>query len=89
MLRAYVGVANKNGLEALWPEQEHTREAAFARAYRRPPEPAVCFWAVLSDQVAESAQLLLESAQSLGALRTVDTCSLSIGPILPSTNRLD
>ena len=55
MLRSYVAIATRNGLEAFFPEHELVVRELVRRAYRGPGHTALCCWAVIPETAALGA----------------------------------
>lgn len=84
MLKSYVGIVTRIGLEAFLPENEWTARALLSRAYCRRKEQAVCWWAVLTDTAAAEILSHIEQGDRLAALATLDETATQLGPILPA-----
>ena len=83
MLKAYVGIAGPNGLEAFRPEDDRTAHA-FARRVAAGRDPrSVCVWAVLSDRDAREACRHIRRGDMLAALATLDRSAACVGRVLP------
>ena len=82
MLKAYVGVASRQGLAVLQPERDESlslvRSSVRGNSYR------VGFWAVLDDSDAPSVQTLFRHGYRQEALLLLNCAARDIGRILPS-----
>ena len=83
MLKAYVGIAGPNGLEAFLPEDDHTAHAFALRVAAGRDPRNVCLWAVLSDRDAREACRQLRRGDTLAALSTLDRSAECVGRVLP------
>lgn len=82
MLKAYVGVASRQGLAVLEPERDDT--LSFVRRAGLDGGQRVGFWAVLGDTDARCVQALFVSGHRREALWLLDRSAKEVGRILPS-----
>ena len=82
MLKAYVGVASRQGLSVLQPERDETLSLV-CRAVRAGTR-RVGFWAVLDDTDAPSVRALFLGGHRLEAMILLDRCAKHLDRILPS-----
>jgi hypothetical protein len=85
MLKSFVGIATRSGLEVFLPEHEHSVRFLARRSLREARRQAVCYWAVVSDDVAAEVQHQMELGESFAALLLLDQGATEIGSILPAT----
>ena len=85
MLKAYVGVASKQGLSVFRPECDDT--LSLVRRSVLPGVRRIGFWAVLTDSEAQEIHALLMNGQRREAMMLLDRCAKEIGRILPSDPR--
>lgn len=83
MVNSYVGIISGRGLESLVPETEHAVPFLVRRAYRRPTSEAVCYWAVMQDEVAREVQGHLQRCRHDDALLALRRHAAHFGTILP------
>ena len=81
MLKAYVGVASRQGLSVFQPERDDT--LSLVRQCVRHGMRRLGFWAYLHDAEAQSIQALFLDGHSKEAMIALDCCAKAIGPILP------
>jgi hypothetical protein len=82
MLKAYVGVASRQGLSVLQPERDET--LSLVRRAVRESRRRVGFWVVLDDTDAPSVRALFLGGHRLEAMILLDRCAKHLGRILPS-----
>jgi hypothetical protein len=83
MLQSYLGLASAHGLEVFCPEQPHAAYFLWRRA-RRIREPVVCFWAVVSAEIAQQTLVALHLGGSREALDLLQRQSHDGGTLLPA-----
>lgn len=83
MLQSYLGLASAHGLEVFCPEQPHAVHFLWRRA-RRIREPVVCFWAVVSAEIAQQTLVALHLGGSREALDLLQRQSHDGGTLLPA-----
>jgi hypothetical protein len=83
MLRSFVGIATRNGLETLLPEHAQALRLLKTQAQRHPSGRQLCFWAVLSERVALQVQRHLAAGDAHTALVTLDRNAKQLGPLVP------
>lgn len=81
MLKAYVGVASKQGLSFFQPEREET--LLLVRRTVRHGIRRLGFWAILNDVEARSIHALFLNGHRREAMIALDQCAREIGRILP------
>lgn len=81
MLKAYVGVASRQGLAVLQPERDDTLSLV-GRA-SQDGTGRVGFWTVLEEQEARRVHALFLSGRRLEALWLLDRSAKEAGRILP------
>lgn len=79
MKRAYVGIAQQNGLLTLLPERPDVTSFLWRRAERM---RAACFWAVIEQSIAPAIIAELEDGARHNALILLQTLAVELGPIL-------
>lgn len=84
MLKAYVGIASKHGLNVFYSEREDTLEWVRSMAGKRVIPKRISFWAVVPDDEARRIAILLHRGQKNEALRLLDRAATDMGQILPS-----
>lgn len=85
MRRAYVGIASRNGLESLHSEEQHTAAFLLRRVARQPERNAVCFWAVMSPEIAAQIRDELACDRRDEALLLLQSLAYELGRILPDS----
>ena len=83
MLQSYLGLASAHGLEIFCPEQPHTIQFLWRRA-RRIREPVVCFWTVVSAEIAQQTLVALHLGCPREALDLLQRQSHDWGTLLPA-----
>lgn len=83
MLNSYLGIATRNGLEALCPEFPETSRFLSARAARLRRQRAVLVWAVLPADAADDIMEELRFGQKQAALRLLQYAARDGGRLLP------
>lgn len=81
MLKAYVGIASKQGLSVFQPERDDTLSLvrrSVRRGIRR-----FGFWAVVNDVEAQSIQALFLGGHRKEAMLALDRFAHDFGPIIP------
>ncbi len=86
MLKSYVGIATRNGLQAFLPEREHVVRELVRSAYRDPGRCALCCWAVIPETAALEVARQMDEGDHYAALLTLDRAATALGPILPSNS---
>ena len=84
MLKAYVGIASKHGLNVFYSEREDTLEWVRLMAGKRVNPKRISFWAVVPDDEACRIAILLYGGQRNEALQLLDRSATDMGQILPS-----
>ena len=84
MLKAYVGIASKHGLNVFFSEREDTLEWVRSMAGKRVNPKRISFWAVVPDDEACRIAILLHRGQKNEALRLLDRAATDMGQIFPS-----
>lgn len=79
MRRAFVGIAQQDGLLTLLPERRDVTSFLWRRAQRM---RAVCFWAVIDQSLAATILDELEDGASHNALILLQTLAVELGPVL-------
>ncbi|MBC7816358.1 MAG: hypothetical protein IAG10_05645 [Planctomycetaceae bacterium] len=83
MKRAFVGIAQQDGLLTLLPERRDVTQFVWRRAQRT---KAVCFWAVIDQSIANTILAELEAGESHNALILLQTLAVELGPVVPEEN---
>ena len=83
MLKSYVGIVSRRGLEAFFPENDHVLRFLIRRAYRSYQIDTVCFWAVLQDSIGNAIEQLLECGRPADALLALQHLATEIGTVYP------
>jgi hypothetical protein len=78
MVKAYVGVANRCGLESFLLEGHGPAQVPTARARCGVGQNRACYWAAVRDDVAQEIRGLLASGERLQALLTLDAMATDI-----------
>ncbi len=81
MLKAYVGIASKQGLSVFQPERDDTLSLvrrSVRRGIRR-----FGFWAVVNDVEGQSIQALFLGGRRKEAMLAFDRFAHDFGPIIP------
>ncbi len=81
MRRAFVGIAQQDGLITLLPERRGVTQFVWRRAQRM---QAVCFWAVIDQSLAAAILDELEDGASHNALILLQTLAVELGPVFAS-----
>jgi hypothetical protein len=84
MLKSYVALITRNGLQAFLPEREHVVRELVRSAYQDPGRRALCCWAVIPDTAALEVARQMDEGDHHAALLTLDRAATTLGPILPS-----
>jgi hypothetical protein len=82
MLKAYLGVASKQGLSLFQPERADT--LAIIRHSLRSGDRALGFWAVVGERDVQSINALFVNGHRKEAMALLDRCARDLGPIMPS-----
>ena len=80
MFKAFVGIADSWGLESFIPEGEVPIEWLRRTANGCRGTSAVCYYAVLSDEAAETIRGELDASRRIDALRLLDGLALELLP---------
>ena len=83
MNQSYLGIVTRNGLEAIYLEEDHVIRFLHRRLYRRNACDGICCWAVMNDDVVQHVRMLIREADGLAALRTLQTHATHWGVSLP------
>lgn len=86
MLKSYIGIATRNGLQAFLPEREHVVSEFVRSAYSEPGRCALCCWAVIPETDALEVARQMDEGDYYAALLTLDRAATALGPILPSNS---
>jgi hypothetical protein len=81
MHNSYVGIASRNGLERLCPEQPEATRFLSVQVARLRRERAVLVWAVLHDEVADEILEELRYGEKQVALRLLQASAREGGRI--------
>ncbi len=84
MLKAYVGVASKQGLAIFQPERDDT--LALVHSQMRRGIRRFGFWAVINDREAQSVQALVLGGHCREAMIALDRFAHELGPISSPTD---
>ena len=82
MLKAYVGVASKQGLAIFQPERDDTLALVHRQVLRGIRRFG--FWAVINDRDAQAVQALFLSGHRREAMIALDRFAHELGPICPT-----
>lgn len=82
MLKAYVGVASKQGLAIFQPERADT--LALVRRHMHRGIRRFAFWAVINDRDAQSIHSLFLGGHCQEAMIALDRFAHELGPISPT-----
>lgn len=80
MKRAFIGIAQQDGLLTLIPERSDVAPFVWRRAQRM---NAVCFWAVIDQSIAATILDELEAGSGHNALILLQTLAAELGPVVP------
>lgn len=83
MLKSYVGIVTRRGLESFFPEDDHVLRFLMRRTYRSRQSNAVCFWAVMEDSIADTIKFLLECGLPDEASLTLQYLATEFGTVCP------
>ena len=82
MLRPYIAISTRAGLQSLRPECEVTAQCCARRAYqKRRTKPAYCWWASISDATAAEVIRHIAQGDRIAALEVIDRTAAFLGPI--------
>jgi hypothetical protein len=81
MFKAFIGIADSEGLASFIPEGEVPVEWLTRLAHGSRSRKAVCYYAVLSDEAAQSIRAELDASRRLDALRLLGGLALELRPI--------
>jgi len=79
MLTSYIALTSHRGLEAFVPESDQDVPELTRRTR---VVPALCYWAVLSDDDARRVGRTLAAGEPAAALRLLDRAAAHAGPIV-------
>lgn len=82
MMKSYVGIVSKSGIELFYPEDPATVRFLWRRAQRQNGRVA-CFWGVLSEEAAEFIQIEVALGWNREALDHLQQHARDYGFILP------
>ena len=82
---AYVGIVSRYGLESLHAEERHTATFLLRRAAWQREKTAVCFWAVMSPEIAAQIQRELACDRRAEAFLLLESLAYELGRILPDS----
>ena len=85
MLKAYIGVASKQGLSIFQPERNDT--LSLVNQCIRQGVRRLGFWVVIGDSDAKSITMLLVGGHRREAMILLDRCAMHSGPLIPSDLR--
>jgi hypothetical protein len=88
MLQSYLGLATAHGLEIFCPEQPDIVHFLWRRACRL-REPVVCFWAVVSADVAQQIFVAVHLGAHREALDLLQRQSHEWGSLLPTDDDVE
>ncbi len=80
MKRAFIGIAQQEGLLTLIPERSDVTQFVWRRAQRM---SAVCFWAIIDQSIAATILDELEAGAGHNALILLQTLAAELGPVVP------
>ena len=83
MAMAYVGTADRYGLEWFLREDEETIAAVATRAFDGPLLRRAPFWATVSDELASRIRAQLRAGRRLRALMILETDAEELAPLSP------
>src|SRR3954451_6100171 len=84
MLKSYVCIVTRNGLQAFLPEREHVVRELVRSAYQDPGRCALCCWAVIPETAALEVARQMDEGDPHAALRPPAGAATTLGRILPS-----
>lgn len=85
MTEAYLGIVSQWGLECFLPETKQAARFLLRRTLGSSHSPAVCCWAVLQHDDANSIRGLLGDGNTAQALELLQQAAHSLGTLLPAT----
>jgi len=88
MMKSYVGIVSKSGIEFLYPEDPATVRFLWRRAQRQNGRVA-CFWGVLSGEDAEFIQIEIALGWNREALDHLQQHARDYGFIVPFREDLE
>jgi len=83
MLKSYVGIATRDGLEQFCPEHPSVTRFLVRQADRLKRRRAVCLWAVIPDTDADDVCDELLHGTKQDALKLLRRTAKELGPLLP------
>ena len=83
MLKSYVGIASRDGLERLCPEHPTATRFLLRQAGRLHRRRAVCLWAVISDEAAGEVFAELRVGEKQAAYELLRMNARQMGPMFP------
>ena len=83
MFKSYVGIITREGVESLFPENDHIVRFLVRRAYRTQPPKGLCYWAVMPDSAADHITRQLSWGDHGPALVTLHASAVGLGTMLP------
>ena len=81
MFKAFVGIADREGLESLLREGEVSLDWLTRRARSHRGSEAVCYYAILSDEAADAVRGELDALRRIDALSLLDGLALELREI--------
>ena len=84
MLQSFVGIADRFGLESLLPEQPHVVRFLCRRATLNRHRQAVCYWAVIQQELAQQIAIELQAGCRADALILLESLAVELGPVGPT-----
>ena len=84
MVRAYIGIVTRRGLEALYEENDHVVRFLNRRVCRRRRAGGL-LWAAMDDDGAEFVGVQLALGEMQAALRSLEAYALYYGPMFPDS----
>lgn len=82
MLKSYVGIATRNGLERLCPDHPEVARFLSIQAGRLRRQRAVLVWAVMPEAAADEIMDELQFGEKLAALRLLQSTSRECGQLV-------
>ena len=81
MLKSYVGIASRNGLERLCPDHPEVARFLSIQAGRLRPQRATLVWAVMPDAAADAVLDELRFGEKQAALRLLQATARECGQL--------
>jgi hypothetical protein len=83
MLRAYLGIISRCGLESLWPEFDDTHRFLARQLSRERALGKLGVWAVMEAAAADEVHSLLTAGRYADSFSLLEVRSVYLGTILP------